>query len=558
MNRLRELVYSVFRLAAARGILLLFYALLGIILSFPDEALANVYATNIRVQNAYLGQGDPLAISYILNEPASAGVVVEVLSDTNVFRTFSISSGYGTLRGTNTIIWDGQDDFGTNIAKGSYSLRITAKSDGFTNWTQISDDENPGNYVYEPRSIAINCNSNSPFYGRVFVGNSHINPSRNTEPGDKVGILKLNADGSPAEEGEFSTGDYPWAGDFFSPWKIEVSEDDKVYINDWTKNGVVIAFDQLISTNYQIVLSTNNWPIAGVDTNSNTTNYSNLSGPFITGSGTNTKVWMADISFNQNPDIAHSVGIRRWDLTNNGATGPDDTGTTIIQAGFGSDLNLYPYDVCVDKNGKIYVAQYRANPTDLAKKIFRFPAYDDSGNPELTADWKAGDPDYLVGAFGIAVNKDATLVGVALREGAALVVLDAETGTNVTTINPAFGHDRRDVAWDNVGNLYSVDNYESIWRAFSPPGTNQATTLGLQTFQVIDKPLLSSPSYDGLQFQALLSGETNFNYIIQSSTNLVDWSSVSTNYLTNLNQVITLEAADPAICEQFYRAVFAP
>ena len=560
MNCVRHFVSSLFRLAARSGIapVSLICAFVGLI--FPHSAQANVYATNIRVQsgdgNAFVGQGDPVSVHYILNEPASDGAILEFLSDTNTIRTLTLTSGdNGTLRGTNLVVWDGKDDLGQNVSVGSYSLRVTTKSTGYTNWTQITDDNNPGNYVYEPRSIALNCNTNSLFYGRVFVGNSHTNPASSSEPGDNVGILKLNADGSPVQEGEFSTGGYPWAGDFFSPWKIEVSEDDKVYINDWTKNGVVIAFDQLISTNYQIILSTNNWPISGVDTNTDTTNYANLSGPFITGSGTNTQIWMADISFNPNPEIMHSVGIRRWGVTNNGAVAPDDWGTTIIQAGFGSDLNLYPYDVCVDKNGKIYVAQYRANPTDTASKVFRFPVYDESGNPELVADWKAGEPDYLVGAFGIAVNRDATFVAVALREGAAVVVLDAETGTNVVTIGGNPGHDRRDVAWDNVGNLYSVDNFDSLWRAYSPPGTNQATTVALQSIQVVEKPMLTLPMCDGVQFQCSLCGATNFNYVIESSIDLSNWIPVSTNFLTNATQVITL---DGSASEQFYRAVLVP
>ncbi|MDB6029092.1 MAG: hypothetical protein JWM68_5315 [Verrucomicrobiales bacterium] len=563
MKCLHASVVSPSRLAVHR----IFALFLAIIFSLSTHRVrANVYATHIRLQNTtnspFVGQGDALAVSYILNEPASDGTVLEISAGTNVVRTLETFSGNGTLPGQNSVVWDGKDEFGENVPPGLYSVRITAKSVGYLDWTQITQDSNPGNYVYEPRGIAVNCNSNSPYYGRVFVGNSFANPGSLSAPGDRVGILKLNADASPADEGEFSDGGYPWAGDRFSPWKIEVSDDEKIYVNDWTglnAAGVIIAFDQTVSTNYQIILDSSNWPPVGLNPTNGATNFANLGGPAITGIGTNTQIWMADISWDSDTNIAKGVGIRRWNVTTNGTVANGDLGTTIVQAGgdepYRSDINLYPYDLSIDKNGKIYVIQYRAVPADTANKVFRFPAYDESGNPQLVAEWKVGGSEYLVGAFGIAVNRSATLVAVALREGGSVVVLDAETGTNVTTITVDLGHDRRDVAWDNVGNLYSVDNFGSIWRTFSPPGTNQATTPALQNIRVIEKPVLSAPLLDGSQFQCLLSGETNFNYIIQSSGDLSTWTPVSTNFLSNPTQPISVDAASS---EQFYRALLAP
>jgi hypothetical protein len=561
MNRVRSFLFSS-RLAAFKKLGL---AILYFVLFSENVSFANVYPTQVKLQGTttsiLAGEGDQIVVGFILNEPATLGTVVEIWSDTNLVRTLEVLSGDGTLRGSNTLVWDGKDELGQNAISGLYSVRVTAKTSGYADWTLISDDNAPGSYVYEPRGIAVNCNSNSPYYGRVFVGNAHANPGIISAPGDSVGILKLNADGSLAEEGEFSDGGYPWAGDFFSPWKIEVSEDDRVYINDWTglsSAGVVIAFDQTISTNYQIVLDSSNWPAVGNDPTNGATNYANLSGPAITGSGTNTQIWMADISFNPDTNIARCQGIRRWNVTTNGSIATGDTGTTIVQAGGGSDLNLYPYDLTIDTNGNIYTIQNRANPADTAAKAFKFPAYDESGLPWTTNSiWHTGEPGNLLGAFGIAVNRAATLVAVALKDGRAVVVLDAETGTNVATMNIGLDDDHRDVAWDNVGNLYTVDNSASVWRAISPPGTNQATTVALQRLQIIQKPLLSSPICLEGQFQCVLGGETNFNYLIESSTNLANWSPISTNFLSNATQVISVDIDSNVNDRQFFRAVLA-
>src|SRR5208282_5734999 len=105
-----------------------------------------------------------VSISFILNEPATRGTIINILSGTNVIRTLNISSGNaGTLRGTNTVVWDGNGSGGSGVAAGSYSVSITPAATGFTSWVQTSMDTNYGNYVYSPRGIAVNNNSNSPY-----------------------------------------------------------------------------------------------------------------------------------------------------------------------------------------------------------------------------------------------------------------------------------------------------------------------------------------------------------------------------------------------------------
>ena len=52
------------------------------------------------------------------------------------------------------------------------------------------------------------------------------------------------------------------------------------------------------------------------------------------------------------------------------------------------------------------------------------------------------------------------------------------------------------MAWDQVGNLYATDMTASVWRAYSPPGANQAATAAVPIIQVYDaftQPLLERP-----------------------------------------------------------------
>ncbi len=463
---------------------------LGLVLaSFTPSARANIYATDIRlnggITNLTTQQSNSVTISYILNEPALLGVTINILSGNNTVRSITIPAGQnGAARGTNTVVWDGTDNATNAVGGGTYSVSITAATSGYTNWAQTSYDTNVGNYVWEGRGIAVDRNPASPYYGRVFVANAGPN-NPPVLPGDQVGILKLNADGSPADESPTnwaSTGGYAWAGDLFSPWKIEVSADDYVYVGDFTSKGEVYRWDPTISTNSQLhVLRTDNWGNGG---------NVNLSGPAIFGTGTNTEIWMADDRF---PGFVVSLGLVRYRVTTNGTCATNDPGTVIVGTNGTPGLDQAPFDVALDQNHNIYTIQNTIVAGDASQRVFRFPAYQPASNgapPEVTASWAVGGgDDSYAGAYGITVDPTGTYVAVACRGlfpgSGNTKILYATNGAPVATLDA--GQDDTDCAWDAVGNVYYIANLASppVWRTFSPPGTNQATTVALATVQVI-------------------------------------------------------------------------
>jgi hypothetical protein len=530
----------------------------------PQRAQANVYATNLKLNGGFsdvsAGPGTNVVISYILNEPATAGVKVEIKSaGTNVRTLVFTNTQPGALKGTNSVVWDSTDSIGRPLDGGTYTVVVSAAATGFTNWTQISSDTNAGNQIWEGRGIAVNKNTNSIYYGRVFVGNADNGPNFDINPLDRVGIHKMNADGSFAAEGGYSDGGYDWAhGDFidhFSPWKIEVAADDRVYVNDYyDRPGVVLSFDQTISSNsLRIVLNTNNY----------TTFSSKLSGMTVTGSSTNLQLWMADAS-------AGGLGIRRWDIGSSGSVVSNDLGVTVVQSGAGSDLNQFPEDVAVDSSNRIYVIQRREASGDPTMRLMRFPPY--GGTPETLAEWKIGAGDNtMAGAYGVAVDPTGTYVAVAFRGFFSTAIFDyvngsvrvfnTSNGTSVVTLTPETNpsHDHWDVAWDNAGNLYSIDNYDGIWRTYSPPGTNQTATVAIPRVVVSGtppaQPRLSPPTYDGSFAHFTLFGEPNVTYIIQISTDLYHWTSVATNTSVFANRDITIPAPPDG---SFFRAIVGP
>jgi hypothetical protein len=208
-------------------------------------------------------------------------------------------------------------------------------------------------------------------------------------------------------------------------------------------------------------------------------------------------------------DTTSGYGIIRWDIQADGTLASGDQGTQLMQVGSGSGLDDSAFDVAVDKNGKIYVT---VEPGSATYMIMRFPAY--AGSPLTTADWKADNTSYGDGNgdndFAIEVDPTAAYAAVARSDSNALLILDANTGltiTNISVSNPAHA-----VAWDNVGNAYvafDVSGAQSLWQAWSPPGTNQATTVALETLHVLPLPYITSISRTGNNVTIHFTGPTS-------------------------------------------------
>ncbi|MGP8200708.1 MAG: hypothetical protein ACLQU4_14525 [Limisphaerales bacterium] len=521
--------------------------ILALALAFISSTLtarANVYATDIKLngsQNAaVIVPGDNLTVSYILNDTATGGVWVRIYGGTNLVQTLSSADAEaGTTAGLNTAIWSNTPD----LSQGVYTVSITAASAGYPTWTNITDD-GPDFYVNLPTGVAVNQNANSLYYGRVYVANSYA--TGGDAPGDKVGIIKCNADGSPADEGGFSTGGYGWAGQADSPWKMAIGADNRLYVDDYANQGVVVSFDPIIVENSQRqVVRTDNYPQPSVY----------FTGLTVIGSGIDAAIWMADA------ELSGSVGINGWQIGTNGVAAANYPGTQIVPVD-SYFLTQSPSDLAVDANGFIYVSQ-QLTTDNPAYALMSFPPYE--GMPEMTANWADGMFPQLLYVFGVAVDPTAAYVAVAAvgPDGfeydttGGLYLYRATNGDFITDLDQTGGDGYYDVAWDGVGNLYALDNSVQVWRVYSPPGTNQATTVAVpivQTYNALLAPTLANPVADpgGLRFT--LEGQSNVTYIIQGSSDvtLSNWPALRTNFSNLENRTICVPVGGD---QEYYRAV---
>lgn len=513
------------------------------------EAQANVYATGIALRVVELPGGPGhVEIRYILNEPATAGVTIEVLQGMSVVRRLTVPAGQtGALRGENLVVWDGRDDQDRPICCGTYRVRITTAAHGYDRWTQISDDFDPGQYVYAPTGIGVVRNPNSPYYGRVLVANGRPGPNAEFLPADRPGLLKFHADGSEVPEGSWTDAGHAWLGDGQSPGELEIAPDGAVYVWDRTRQQLLRMDPEGRPGSVHVAWDAANLPVAGAL----------MSGFALSPAPTGLWLWMAQ------PAESAGPGVYRWGIGPLGTAAPGDRGQLAIRAGPGSDLSSAPSDVAVGPGEGLFATQWRSAAGDPAPRVLGFPAWTNPVVPLERAVWSVGQgQNDLRGATSIAVDPSGRHVAVAFRGvlsggryvGGRVVLFDAATGAWVATL-PGTDQEYSDVDWDAAGNLYVANLSESVWRVYSPPGPNAATTLSWQTVtwgQPLVRPVLVALGYESGWMRLGLQGQTNTVYVIEGSWDLRQWTAVTNVTLGPApGQWIHVAAPGP---RQFYRA----
>lgn len=419
------------------------------------EVLGNVYSTNLGQSSNTLNPsaGDSITLSYLLNEDAS-DVSVQILDSTSsVVRTITAGA---QSKGTHSVAWDGKDDANATLASGNYSFRVTSSGTTYSDWTQTSVDGVLNNFE-QSRGVAVNKNSNSPYYGRLYVSNPRTVATGNGRPmGD--GIYMLNADlsetGIPGGTGPHDAG-VDWStGGSVSPFRLEVGPDDSVYITDWSDphSGLWQA-DPNLNSAVEVLDST------GRDGDGANATHGSISDVLVTGMGASRTIYTTE------EDTA-PFNILRYDI-----------GTTTTFSGPPSGV-LYDNStgVLINSNnslaqasdGTYWISQSRAAGEDQASLI----QIDSSGTILFNSLTALGSPDPLRNTQGIAYDPVNNVLALATANAGNIIIFDPDTKSILTTFAFGGGATNTDVAFDNVGNLYVANRSVEYVRVWSPPNTD--------------------------------------------------------------------------------------
>lgn len=472
------------------------------------ETRGNVYATDIQINGGFGAVTNSSAtITYRLNQPATAGCTVSILNSNN---TAVATIPGGTSMGLNTVVWNSVSNASRIPAAGTYTVSVTARATGFANWTQISVDTNSGMTVIYPLGIDVDKNTNSPYYGRVVTGNSILSTRTNfPTQANQIGLFKMNADGSQADEGwygnanylEDDSGDPPTAGQMpnaggYNPMKIRIGEDDRIYWCDDSYLGAVVACDMRATTNQMVINESGyaNNPdfgdldlgIESFDVIIHSQDYSSAT----LGGNYYGAVFLCDADY-------PNWGIWAYHLVNGAADPADTVGTQAVATGH--DLAFGSTGGCwVDSNLDIFVGEYLTNT----------PAYDEmefsrwnsgvlppegqgatyalgTSNGQVAWGYGCGvgtactnNPTFTAALDTVANSRTQPTILACPSGSGGIRLFSAPSGAVLQT-NIDWGNLYTAAAFDNVGNLYGCSSTLNLWRVWSPPGSNQATTTAI-------------------------------------------------------------------------------
>jgi hypothetical protein len=428
------------------------------------------------------------AISFRLNESADS---VKIISDGGA-TTNDLGARPAGLTVTNLTI---AGVFYIEVSKGP-SLGYL---NGVTN--QITADTNVLLRFTAPRGVAVNRNPASPYFGRIYVSNGDTGsvaaagafPARNLPLGD--GIYALNGDFTDAlGQGNVARSlGIDWrltlTDQANKPFRVEVGEDNNLYISDYTSPTNTPATGNLYVGDPDLTAGTNVFIFDP-----------NVAGRFpssaiVKGStnGGNLKV------FGIYPDLFYesfsfSV-MQSWDV------GAGPLPSSVIPSRVTdlpfliADVPSVLSDIDIAPDGKYFLAQNRSQGLE-AGLFVADPALDGGSGfaPKVydsfffsTTSFGVTN-DLLFQTRAVKVSPDNKVVAL-IRDDNRVWIIPLTNGlpdlagrmlmdSGVTT---TIG---RDISFDAAGNLYTVSSGQAAMKSFSPGFPTKATTGSDGTFTI--------------------------------------------------------------------------
>ncbi|MEO7299307.1 MAG: Calx-beta domain-containing protein [Verrucomicrobiota bacterium] len=411
-------------------------------------------------------------VTFYLNETADNVKVV--------FAGPSSTLNLGTNRGSYTFARGGA---------ASYEIQVTKSAAPV--WTQISQDTNTLVQFFAPRSVAVNQNPKSLYFGRIYVmeqGNSTGGGTTGSGRTISKGIYGLNPDLTDAV-GQGNTGltggldalniFAPTANSRYEPWKLFVGEDGYVYVADAQDPRGSLSRVDANMANGELVL-------AGVANTARPDLHTVVYGINVRGSMASNNLTVVGID-GQWSGGANSV--MQWNI-GSGPLPSEIPPTVLFNSGAPTEQDS---DIDVAPDGNIFVHYFRSTFSSTGPSVQVFSP----GGTLLFSSISAG-VDRFINTRSLRVSPDGNKLAVfrsdqqtvlvALTNGVTGRLPDMSNTNLLATFGTTVAHNSRSVTWDLAGNLYVANNNAERLRVWSPGGTTTATTKSDGTFNITVPP----------------------------------------------------------------------
>ena len=467
---------------------LIFLLLVAGMLCVSTQALANVFASNIRITqqggtgpfDCRFSDGTGIALRFVLSDRADSVVAVIKLGST-VVRNITATA---LLSGDNSIVWDGKDNDGLYVVTGAYTLSLTTYDKGYATYTEISYPDAAG---LSQRGMTTVNNPALKSFGFIFdVDNGGIQGA--------VGACRFSADGKPwGDANGVAKISYTSSGITLGPgearWGTQADDDGYIYVMGRTAKQIyrfhpdtmkVTMFDSAFGAYYPFGIAIRKDAVGktfAVVTNTNSatatltgdsrilTYHTNNDAPYFGAKDTllkgNGTVMYWDAVFGRDSAL-YATFIYVGNFPRSGVAKFNLKGKTLPLT-----LADTAWTARVDSGCVSTISMYFGTPTDGSQDAIYFVnARIASGNPP------AGQGIYVLTGLNNA------------RPTKAYAYPDKQLNASIT---------RSDVSVDAVGNIVYFENSNEEIALISPPtGPNSyTTTAAMQVFVIPSVPLSS-------------------------------------------------------------------
>lgn len=424
-----------------------------------STALAHPYATCLTNSAG--------TVSFRLNEAADT-VKITWNGGANSFTIGALAQG---LTVTNLT--------GQGLGVGAFGVEVTKAGSGAP--TLISDNNNANNQFYGPRAVAVNKRPASPYFGRIYVGNSPGKTGSGRPTGD--GIYVLNADSSDAlgqGTNALTAGINMVASSASMPWRIRVgTDDDMLYMCDWTDtSGNLFQADPNVSatsgTNVFML------PVGSMASPLDSSmNHGSVSEVIVTGSLAkgDLKVYTTDEDYETNPGFQTELNcLWRYDI----GSGPFPWTAYPNQKVGDASVTFNASQVMgLDRgaNGYFYLLDSRSTGNEYGLIVIDPAGPTVLWNSLTESQLLGSTTDLLNASVSVAVSPDMKYCAVMKSSGVVVLMAlnngipDLAGRTQFTAIGTA-----RQIAFDAADNVYTISASTERLRIYSLGLTTTATT----------------------------------------------------------------------------------
>jgi hypothetical protein len=439
----------------------------GLVLALAAIALSSYVATAHPYATCLTNTAG--TISFRLNESADA---VQVKQGATTVNLGALGQGlYGPT-----------DLTGSGITAGQFQVVVDKTGSGVPSYILPGPSVTNNTQFWAPRAVGVNKRPSSPYFGRIYVGNTTPGTTAGGRP-TTAGIYVMNADYSDAlgQGNTALTGGLDMQPTSTSmPWRVRPGQDDdNLYICNWTDDqGNLYRTDPNVSTASGIPMF-----MAPVGTLTSpldpSMNHGSLSEAYVTGSLANNDltVYTVDEDYETIPGGLTELNSL-WQYNIGGATLPWSTypDAKIATPSVGSSAQTMGLDR--GTNGYFYLSCWRFYGQENGLQVID-PAGPTVLWESLAASLALGSPtDLLSNVYSVAVSPDMKFCAAQRYTGGVVILMRMNDGipdlagrVEFTAIGTA-----RAIAFDAADNIYVISASTERMRIWSPGLTTTATT----------------------------------------------------------------------------------